>query len=142
MKIKEINRFSNRVYDAVIRLLPQLAPGADLPSKEQFKKILNSDMTHFFIVEVDNNEIGMFTLASYYAPTGIKVWMEDVVIDESHRGKGLGREMMHFAIEYAKSTGAKTLDLTSKPERIAANQLYKKTGFVLRETNVYRYQLK
>jgi GNAT superfamily N-acetyltransferase len=142
MNIKKINRFSNRVYDAVIRLLPQLAPGADLPSKEHFKKILKSDMTHFFIAEVDNNEIGMFTLASYHAPTGIKVWMEDVVIDEAHRGKGFGKEMMHFAIEYAKSTGAKTLDLTSKPTRIAANQLYKKTGFVLRETNVYRYQLK
>ena len=143
MKITEVNRFSSRVYDAVLRLLPQLAPGSELPSGEHFKKILKSGNIHFFIAELDDKQIaGIFTIVTYDVPTGTKVWIEDVVVDESQRGKGLGREMMLFAIEYARSAGAKAVDLTSKPSRIAANQLYRKTGFLLRETNVYRYLLK
>lgn len=143
MKIKEIRRYSSRVYDAVLRLLPQLNPEPGLPSKEHFRKILKSDYIHFFIAELDDSQIvGIFTLVTYVVPTGTKVWIEDVVVDESQRGRGFGREMMLYAIGYARSLGAKAVDLTSKPSRVAANHLYRKTGFLLRETNVYRYLLK
>jgi ribosomal protein S18 acetylase RimI-like enzyme len=143
MKIKEINRFSQRVYDAVLRLLPQLDTGLELPSKKHFKGILNSERTHFFVAELDNkNIVGMLTLAIYDIPTGKKFWIEDVVVDESQRGRGLGRELILFAIEFARASGAHTIDLTSRSSRIAANQLYQDTGFVIRETNLYRYFLK
>lgn len=143
MKIREIKRFSTKVYDAVLRLLPQLDPGIELPAKEQFNKVLKSGGTHFFIAEPGNKKIaGMMSVVTYNVPTGIKVWIEDVVVDEAYRGKGIGKKLMAFAIDFARSSGAKSVDLTSRPWRIAANLLYQKMGFELRETNVYRYMLK
>jgi ribosomal protein S18 acetylase RimI-like enzyme len=143
MKIKEISRFSVRVFNAVLRLLPQLDSQAKLPPKEYFKSILKSKGTHFFVAELDNKEIvGILTISAYQILSGIKVWIEDVVVDESQRGKGYGKELMLYAIGYAKSTGAEAIDLTSRPYRTAANHLYRELGFVIRETNVYRYSLK
>jgi ribosomal protein S18 acetylase RimI-like enzyme len=143
MKIKEVKRFSSGVYKALLRLLPQLDPDSELPKKRNFKTILRSENTHFFIAELDNKEIaGMLAIAVCNIPTGIKVWIEDVVVDESQRGKGIGRELMNTAINYAITLGAKSVELTSRPSRIEANKLYLKMGFALRETNVYRYHLK
>ena len=143
MKIREINRFSNRVFQAVLKLLPQLGPDTELPTKERFKEILKSKKIHLLIAELDNKDIaGILTISTYEIPTGTKVWIEDVVVDESQRGKGIGEELMKYAIDFSRTTGAKAIDLTSRPYRTAANQLYRKLGFVLRETNVYRYPLK
>ena len=141
MEIREINRFSNRVFDATLRLLPQLAPDSALLTREYFKRILKSKNTHLFIAESDNKIAGILTIATYDIPTGTKVWIEDVVVDESLRGKGIGKALMLFSINYAKSLGAKSIELTSRPSRVAANQLYQKMGFVIRETNVYKYAL-
>ena len=143
MKIKEINRFSVRVFNAVLGLLPQLDSNSELPTKKHLKGILKSKRTHFFIAELDNkNIVGILTIGTYDIPSGTKVWIEDVVVDESQRGKGFGKELMLFAIDFAKSIGAKAIELTSRPSRIAANQLYQKLGFVIHETNLYRYPLK
>jgi ribosomal protein S18 acetylase RimI-like enzyme len=143
MIIKEITRFSIRVFDAVLKLIPQLNPDSELISKEHFKEILKSKRTHFFIAELDNKKIaGILTIATYDIPTGSKVWIEDVVVDESERGKSIGKELMLFAIDFARSKGAESIELTSRPSRFAANQLYRKLGFSIRETNVYRYHLK
>ncbi len=143
MKIKEIKRFSKRVYNAVLKLLPQLDSGLEYPTKQHFKGILKSERTHFFIAELDNKDIvGMLTIATYDIPTGKKFWIEDVVVDESQRGRGFGRELILFAIEFARASGAHTIELTSRPSRVGANQLYQNAGFVIRETNVYRYFLK
>jgi ribosomal protein S18 acetylase RimI-like enzyme len=142
MKIKKVNRYSRRVFDAVLRLLPQLDPESQSPDEKRFRSILQSKNTSFFIAELDNKEIaGILTLVTYDIPSGHKVCIEDVVVDESQRGKGYGRELILFAINFAKSTGAKSIELTSRPSRIAANQLYRQLGFVIRETNVYRYSL-
>lgn len=143
MRIKEINRFNKRVFENVLKLLLQLSPGTVLPSEEYFKSILTSENSHFFIAELDNKQIaGMLTIGVYSTPSGIKVWIEDVVVDESQRGKGFGRELMLFAIDYSKATGAGSISLTSRPSRIAANELYKKMGFMQYATNVFKYQLK
>jgi len=143
MKIKEVKRFSQRVYAGLLKLLPQLDPDARLLTEDGFKKILKSKQTHFFIAETENKEIaGMLSAAIYYVPTGTKFWIEDVVVDKAFRGKGTGKELMLHAMKFAKSTGAKSVDLTSRPSRVAANKLYQELGFELRETNVYRYNLK
>jgi ribosomal protein S18 acetylase RimI-like enzyme len=143
MIISKVNRFSKRVYRAVLMLLPQLAPEADLPTEQYLKSILTSDNVHLFIAELDNKQIiGMLTIGIYNILSGTKAWIEDVVVDESVRGKGYGEELILFAINYSGSLGAKAVGLTSKPSRIAANKLYKKTGFKQYETNVYKYQLK
>ena len=140
MKIKKINRFSKRAFETVSRLLPQLSSDAELLTRQYFKNILASESIHFFICELDKRQIvGMLTIASYKTPSGIKVWIEDVVVDESQRGKGIGKELMIFAIGYSKSLGAKDIRLTSRPSRIAANELYLKLGFKKHETNFYKY---
>jgi ribosomal protein S18 acetylase RimI-like enzyme len=142
MKIERVNKISDRVFEAVLRLLPQLAPDADLPSKEYFKSILASENIHFFTGELDDKRIvAMLTIGTYNIPSGTKVWIEDVVVDESQRGKGLGEELMLFAIDYSKSLGTGSVSLTSRPSRIAANRLYQKLGFVQYATNVYKYLL-
>jgi ribosomal protein S18 acetylase RimI-like enzyme len=142
MEIKEINRYSIRVFNAVLKLLPQLGPDLKILTKKHFSALLKSENSHFFIAELDDKQIaGMLTIGTYIIPSGIKVWIEDVVVDESQRGKGIGKELTLFAIGFAKSLGAESIELTSKPSRISANRLYKNLGFVLRETNVYRYTL-
>jgi len=143
MKIRRISRYSDRVYEAALKLLPQLNPEPPLPSKDDFRRFLKSESTHFFIAETeDKNIAGMLTLISYIIPTGPKFWIEDVVVDESQRGKGIGRDMMLLVIDYAAAIGAKSVDLTSRPFRKAANKLYLDLGFELRETNAYRYFIK
>ena len=142
MEIKKIKRFSERAFEAISRLMPQLSPDSELITRSYFKSILASENVHFFIAGLQNKQIaGMLTIGTYKTPTGIKVWIEDVVVDESIRGKGIGKELMLFAIEYSKSLGAKDIKLTSRPARVEANELYKKLGFKKYETNFYRYQL-
>jgi ribosomal protein S18 acetylase RimI-like enzyme len=142
MKINEVKRFNKKTFNAVLRLLPQLAPDAELVSKKRFKKILKSGRTHFFKAELSDKQIvGMLTIVTYDIPSGSKVWIEDVVVDESHRGKGYGKELMLFAIDYAKSIGKKAIELTSRPARIEANKLYHELGFVIRETNLFKLDI-
>jgi len=141
MKITRVTRFSTRIFKAVNRLLPQLDKNAELITEEKFRSILLSGSTHFFIAETADKEIaGMLSAVVYLIPTGTKFWIEDVVVDEAYRGKGIGRDLMKRAIEYAGSSGARSVDLTSRPDRVEANKLYRELGFLLRETNVYRYK--
>jgi ribosomal protein S18 acetylase RimI-like enzyme len=143
MKIVKIKRFNVSVFDAVLSLVRQLAPDVKLPTKEYFKSILTSENVHLFTNALDDNTIvAMLTIGTYNTPTGTKVWIEDVVVDVSQRGKGFGEELMIFAIDYSKSLGAGSVSLTSRPSRIAANKLYQKIGFIQYETNVYKYLLK
>jgi ribosomal protein S18 acetylase RimI-like enzyme len=84
--------------------------------------------------------IGSLTLAVFRTPTGARAWIEDVVVDEAARGQGAGVALVEAAIRLAGERGARTVDLTSRPSRTAANALYEKIGFGARETNVYRYE--
>jgi ribosomal protein S18 acetylase RimI-like enzyme len=142
MKITRVTKFNDRVFEAVLNLLPQLDRGADPPDKQYFNDLLSSGNTHLFFAELDNKDIaGMLTIGTYLTPTGMKVWIEDVVVDDYQRGKGIGKDLIQFAIEYAKTLKAKEIRLTSRPSRTAANQLYKKMGFQQYETNVYKYKV-
>jgi ribosomal protein S18 acetylase RimI-like enzyme len=143
MIIKELSRFSIRTYNAVTKLLTQLDPDGSSLTEIRFRDIIKSKTTHLFVAESGNKQIaGMLTIGTYDIPTGTKVWIEDVVVDQSQRGKGVGRELTLFALGYAKSKGYKAVELTSRSSRIEANKLYRNLGFILRETNVYRYNLK
>ena len=72
-------------------------------------------------------------------PTGVRAMIEDVVVDEALRGRGIGEALSREALKVARENGARTVDLTSRPSREAANRLYQRIGFKLRDTNVYRY---
>ena len=138
MKIEKISAFSEEALKALQQLLPQLAPGMTI-TESWLREVVTTPATHLFITRDDGGQItGSFTLTEQKIPTGLKVWLEDVVVDEQARGQGLGDAIVQYAIDYARKLGTKKLDLTSVPERVAANKLYRKWGFIRRETNVYR----
>jgi GNAT superfamily N-acetyltransferase len=138
MKIEKISAFSEEALKALQQLLPQLAPGMTI-TESWLREVVATPATHLFITRDEGEQItGTFTLTEQKIPTGLKVWLEDVVVDEQARGQGLGDAIVQYAIDYARKLGTKKLDLTSVPARVAANKLYRKWGFVLRETNVYR----
>jgi ribosomal protein S18 acetylase RimI-like enzyme len=143
MEILEIKRYSKRVFKAVNHLLPQLDPGAGILKETDLKLIIKSPGTHLFAAITEEKEItGILLAVIYRIPSGTKFWIEDVVVAETNRGRGIGKELMLHAMDFARSRGASAVDLTSRPSRIAANRLYIELGFKLRETNVYRYSIR
>ena len=142
MKIYKLTTVTDQVLTAFQKLIPQLAPACALPTKMSLEAIVNSDASMLFMAEENNEILGTLTLVFNKIPTGDKVWIEDVVVDNSARGKGVGIKLLEFAIGYVQSQGIKNINLTSSPDRVAANNLYQKLGFKQRETNVYRLTLK
>lgn len=141
MNIYKLTTVTDQVVAAFRKLIPQLAPDCALPTKQDIEAIVNSGTTVLFIAEEDQNILGTLSLVFTKIPTGDKIWIEDVVVDNSARGKGIGKKLMQFSIEYVKSKNNKSINLTSSPDRIAANNLYQNLGFKQRETNVYRLTL-
>jgi ribosomal protein S18 acetylase RimI-like enzyme len=141
MKIIEIKEFHDDFLNAVNRLLPQLSTSAEPLTKIDLKKIIESNVTKLLIAEDNNQVLGALTLVVFKIPTGTRAWIEDMVVDNDARGKGVGKLLIQHAIKLAKELGAKTVDLTSHPSRKAANRLYKNVGFEIRDTNVYRYKI-
>lgn len=137
MKIYEAKAITDDIVRAFEKLIPQLSPNSPIPSKTDLVEIINSKNTILFIAE-DEIILGTLTLSIYKTPTGNKVWIEDVVVDNDARGKAIGQKLTQYAINYVSKKGFKKIDLTSTPERVAANKLYQKMGFKKRKTNVYR----
>ena len=122
-------------------LLPQLSSSAPAPTHADVAEIVGSTATFLFVARVDGAIAGSLTLAVFRLPTGLRAWIEDVVVDQAARGHGVGDRLNRAALDQAAFLGARTVDLTSRPSREAANRLYQRLGFVARETNVYRYDL-
>ena len=140
--ISELTESTTESLNAVNRLLPQLSASAKAISINRLQELTESDSTKLFIGTDQSGEIlGMLSLIVMKIPTGNKAWIEDVVVDESARGRGIGRELMNHAHEEAKKHGVKSIDLTSRPSRESANELYQSLGYEIRQTNVYRYKI-
>ena len=131
----------DELVTAFERLIPQLSSSNPPPTAAELTSLVESDASSLFIARVDGQIVGSLTLAMFRIPTGIRAWIEDVVVDSSARGHGVGEALNMAALEHAKNHGAITVDLTSRPSREAANRLYQRIGFKARETNVYRYEL-
>jgi ribosomal protein S18 acetylase RimI-like enzyme len=140
INITEVEVVDDELIEAFSRLLPQLSQNAKPITKSDLENILSSDNT-FIITADDNGIVGVLTLVLYQIPTGIKARIEDVVVDENSRGQGIGQKLIKYAIEKATQAGAVSIDLTSNPNRSAANKLYQKMGFQQRQTNTYRHRL-
>lgn len=140
MEIVEVTEMTGDVADAVRRLLPQLSTSAATPSDELVRRIVESDSSRLLFAQDGATVVGMLTIVIFPIPSGVRAWIEDVVVDESGRGKGVGERLNRAAIELAKKEGARTVDLTSRPSREAANRLYRRIGFAPRETNIYRFE--
>ena len=142
IKIFEITEMSQKVYDAFERLLPQLSSSAKTPTWEELEDLIHSK-AGIVLAAVDDEDpegtiLGTMTLVVFRIPTGVRAWVEDVVVDKEARGKGIGEKLIRTSIERAKAEGAKTVDLTSRPSRVEAHRLYKRCGFEMRETCVFR----
>ena len=130
------------LVEAYQRLIPQLSSSSPAPSKDELAAIIESDSATVLVAEDEGGTIlGSMTLVVFRIPTGVRAWIEDVVVDTEARGMGIGQALNEYAINLAEQAGAKTIDLTSRPSRESANRLYKRLGFVARETNVYRYSI-
>jgi len=138
--VTEVTTVTTEVVQALSTLVPQLSASAPAPSESDVAAIVASPATILLVARDDTGSIvGSLTLVVFRAPTGPRAWIEDVVVDESTRGKGTGAALVQHALDRAVAAGARTVDLTSRPSRAAANRLYLRLGFERRETNVYRW---
>lgn len=137
-RLKELTEMQPGYLENINNLLSQLSDSVHTITEEELNTLLSSSQSHLYVLESDGQFIGMTTLCLYQCPTGWKAWIEDVVVDQNHRGKGYGKLMVRKAMEECKNRGNVTLILTSRPSRIVANQLYQSLGFEKRETNVYK----
>ena len=142
IEIFEITEVDDFTLDAVNHLLPQLSQSAQPISSGSLEDLARSEATRLFMAKEGNAILGMLSLVVFAIPTGIKAWIEDVVVEEDARGKGVGKKLMMHAMAETEKAGAKSIDLTSRPSRESANQLYQSIGFEVRETNVYRHHSK
>ncbi len=143
VQIIEATEVTPALIEAFNRLVPQLSKSNPPPTAAELALIVESPASILLIaVDPDDESIlGSMTLAWFRIPTGVRAWIEDVVVDESARGRGVGEALNREALDRARVLGAKTVDLTSRPSREAANRLYQRLGFEPRETNIYRFSL-
>jgi ribosomal protein S18 acetylase RimI-like enzyme len=141
MQIDIVTHADQELYDAFQRLVPQLTDNNPPPSLNDLADLVRDASSTLMIARDDHGQIvGALTLTVYRVPTGIRSIIEDVIIDTSARGQGIGDALMKYAIDLAREKGAQNISLTSNPMREAANRLYLRVGFKKRETNAYQYK--
>ena len=143
MDIFELKQVTDEAVEAFQKLTPQLSSSAAAPTRAEIQQMADSDASIVLMARDPETGrlVGSLTLVVFRIPTGVRAWIEDVVVDGEMRGKGIGEALTVAALERARQEGAKTVDLTSRPSREAANRLYQRVGFERRETNLYRYKL-
>ena len=139
VEIEIVSEVTSELVAAFVRLIPQLSSSNAPPTMEELGEIVRSEASRVFVARVEGVIVGTLTLVVFRIPTGVRAWIEDVVVDSSARGAGVGERLNRAAVDEANRLGARTVDLTSRPNREAANRLYRRLGFVERATNVYRY---
>jgi ribosomal protein S18 acetylase RimI-like enzyme len=146
--VEEATESTPELVEALARLVPQLSRSSPPPTAEQLAEMVAAPGTVLLVARLGGEGeeqglggdiVGTLTLVLFRIPTALRAWIEDVVVDESARGAGVGEALTLAALERAADAGARTVDLTSRPSREAANRLYTRLGFELRETNVYRW---
>jgi ribosomal protein S18 acetylase RimI-like enzyme len=145
MTIEKVTEVTDELVAAFERLIPQLSSSNPAPTRAEINEMVTSPAIVLLIARDPsrgNEIVGALTLALFRIPTGLRAWIEDVIVDTSCRGQGIGEALCRAALEHAREAGATTVDLTSRPSREAANRLYQRIGFEQRVTNVYRYNLK
>jgi ribosomal protein S18 acetylase RimI-like enzyme len=137
-----VNEVTDDLVEGLNQLLPQLSTNATPLTTADIEELVASPATTVFIARDNGRIVGSLTLVVFPIPTGLRAWIEDVVVDGSARGAGIGEALTIAAIEESRRRHVRSLDLTTRPSREAANRLYARLGFELRETNVYRRLIK
>jgi ribosomal protein S18 acetylase RimI-like enzyme len=141
MEIFEAREMTDALFEAFQRLVPQLSASNPPPTRAELQEMIESPAVILLMARDEGQLIGSLSLVVFRIPTGVRAWIEDVVVDEAVRGRGAGEALTRAALEKARALGVKTVDLTSRPSREAANRLYQRVGFQLRQTNLYRYTI-
>jgi ribosomal protein S18 acetylase RimI-like enzyme len=139
VEIEVLRDVTDDVVKAFERLLPQLSRSAPALAAAELRELVAWPGNRMLIARVDGEIVGTLTLVTFPIPTGLRAWIEDVVVDSSARGRGVGAALTREAVRLAEAAGARTVDLTSRPSREAANRLYERLGFQLRDSKVYRH---
>jgi ribosomal protein S18 acetylase RimI-like enzyme len=139
MTVVPVTAVTDELVAAYARLIPHLAESVPAPDRDFLRRIVGSGSTTLLVGRLDGRIEGALALALYPIPTGLRAWIEDVVVSPEARGRGLGQALVERALALARHAGAASVELTSRPERGAANRLYLRIGFEHRVTNVYRY---
>jgi ribosomal protein S18 acetylase RimI-like enzyme len=139
LDIRPADRVDHELVEAFAELIPQLSSSSPPPTAEALAAIVESPDSVLFVARLDDRIVGSLTLAFYRIPTGLKAWIEDVVVSSDARGQGVGEALSVAAMTAAARRGAKNVSLTSRPSREVANRLYARLGFEPYDTNVYRY---
>jgi len=139
VEVREATTVDRSLVEAMARLVPQLSSTAPPPDAAALQEIVDSPATVLLVASDGDRVVGTLTLVVFRIPTGSRAIIEDVVVDEAARGNGAGEALTRAAVQRAAELGCRTVDLTSRPSRQAANRLYQRLGFEARETNLYRY---
>jgi ribosomal protein S18 acetylase RimI-like enzyme len=137
-KVDVLREATEETVGSLNVLLRQLSKSAPMLDRQRLAEIMSQSGTFLLVARSEGEIVGMLTLVTFFIPTGLRAWIEDVVVDNSVRGKGIGTALTRKAIDIAKEQGARTVDLTSRPSRQAAHNLYEGLGFRIRDTRVYR----
>lgn len=138
LDIVPVDRIDDELVEAFASLIPQLSSSPP-PARDELESIAGSDDAVLFVARLDGHVVGSLTVVLYRIPTGVKAWIEDVVVDASARGQGVGEALNRAALAEVAHRGAKSVSLTSRSTREAANRLYQRLGFESYDTNIYRY---
>lgn len=139
--VEIMTEVTSEVVEAFGQLLPQLSSSARPLDADALSVIAAAPASTLLLARIDGTIVGTLTLAIFPIPTGVRAWIEDVVVDEAARGQGVGEALTVAAVELARQAGARTVDLTTRPSREAAGRLYERVGFERRDSRVYRYKL-
>ena len=140
--IERVHTINPEIMQAIQRLYPQLTHYSPPPDEKEIVDLVNSSASSLWVARnADREIVGMASLGIYRTATGVHAWIEDVVVDQKARRKGVGSALTSAACDFAQESGAKAVSLTSRSDRKAANLLYQNLGFNKVDTNLYRKQL-
>jgi ribosomal protein S18 acetylase RimI-like enzyme len=137
MRIDRVMTVDAQLAAGIAALIPQLSARRAPPDLAALQELTSASGTSLLVAREGEDVLGMLTLVLYRVPTGVRGWIHDVVVDQAVRGRGVGEALTTEALRLATEAGAITVELTTRPEREAANRLYQRLGFDRRETNVY-----
>jgi ribosomal protein S18 acetylase RimI-like enzyme len=137
--VETLDEVTDEAVEAFGRLLPQLSRSAKPLDAAALAAVASSPAVTVLVARSDDRIVGSLSLVIFRIPTGLRAWIEDVVVDEAARGQGVGAMLTREALRLARAAGVRTVDLSTRPSRVAAGRLYEREGFKQRETRMYRY---
>jgi ribosomal protein S18 acetylase RimI-like enzyme len=141
VRVEIVREAGEELVDAFGRLLPQLSSTAKPLDHEAIDRMVSCDANTVLVARTSEAIVGTLTLVLLPLPSGVRGRVEDVVVDTAARGQGVAALLIQEALRIAQEAGARTVDLTSRPDRAAANRLYERLGFQARESMVYRFPI-